>query len=241
MNISEIVQIPLAPENCVMGFGRTIIVAPHADDESLGCGGVIALLRKFNLPVHILLLTDGTLSHPNSTEYPSDKLRDLREEEIIEAAKCLDVTPENLIFCRYKDRQLPDQDSEDFESAVKNISKIFEILKPQSVFVPWRRDPHPDHRSAYNLIKKANENAAKLYEYPIWLKELGESGDTPTSEEVMPFRLDISSVLNQKIEAISAHKSQITDLINDDPNGFRISEEMLNDFNVPYETFYISK
>ena len=241
MKIFDAEQFPLAPENCVMGFGTTIIVAPHADDESIGCGGVISLLRKFGLPVYILLLTDGTLSHPNSKDYPPEKLRDLREKEIIEAGKILNVSPQNLIFCRYKDRHLPNQNSDNFDEAAKDISKIFDILKPSSIFVPWRRDPHPDHRASYELIKTANKNFAKLYEYPIWLEELGENEDEPKNDEVMPFRLNISSVLTQKLEAISAHKSQITDLINDDPEGFRLSEEMLHDLNVPYETFFISK
>ena len=241
MKMVDTELVSLAPENCVMGFGTTIIVAPHADDESIGCGGVISLLRKFGLPVYILLLTDGTLSHPNSKEFPTEKLRDLREQEIIDAGKILNVNAENLIFCRYKDRHLPNQNSDNFEEAVKNISKIFDILKPSSIFVPWRRDPHPDHRASYELIKTANKNFAKLYEYPIWLKDLGENGDEPKNDEVMSFRLDISSVLNQKLEAISAHKSQITDLINDDPEGFRLSEEMFHDLNVPYETFFISK
>lgn len=241
INLLEIEKIPLAPENCVAGFGTTIIVTPHADDETLGCGGVIALLRKFDLPVYILLLTDGTLSHPNSREYPPNKLRDLREREIIEAAETLGVDAEKLIFCRYKDRNLPNQDSNDFKSVVKNISKIFEIIQPESIFVPWRRDPHPDHRAAFEITKKANVDSSKMYEYPIWLKELGNSEDAPQIDEVIPFRININSVLVQKMRALSAHQSQISDLINDDPAGFRISSEMLNDFNVPYETFFMSK
>ena len=241
INLSEIEKIPLAPENCVMGFGTTIIITPHADDESLGCGGVIALLRKFGLSVYILLMTDGTLSHPNSKEFPAEKLRELREQEIIEAAKNLGVDAENLIFCRYKDRNLPNQDSNDFELAVKIVSKIFDIIQPESIFVPWRRDPHPDHRAAFEITKKANVENSKIYEYPIWLKELGNDEDAPKIDEAMPFRINISSVLEQKLKAIYAHRSQISDLINDDPAGFRISSEMLNDFNVPYETFFISK
>ena len=105
---------------------------------------------------------------------------------------------------------------------------------------PLRRDPHPDHRAAFDLINAANNNA-KLYEYPIWLKELGESEDFPKAEESMPFRINISSALQQKQNAISCHRSQISDLINDDPAGFRLSEEMLAQFNVNYETFFISK
>ena len=114
------------------------------------------------------------------------------------------------------------------------------LIRPQSIFVPWRRDPHPDHKAAFQLINSADTSIAKIYEYPIWLKELGEAGDEPTSEEAMAFRLNISSVLAQKQAAISKHRSQTTDLINDAPNGFRLSAEMLDEFNVPYETFFIS-
>lgn len=124
MKMVDTELFPLAPENCVMGFGTTIIVAPHADDESIGCGGVISLLRKFGLPVYILLLTDGTLSHPNSKDYPPEKLRDLREKEIMEAGKILNVSPQNMIFCRYKDRHLPNQNSDNFEEAVKIYQKF---------------------------------------------------------------------------------------------------------------------
>lgn len=241
MNQINFDKIPLAPEQCVTGFGTTLVVAPHADDESLGCGGVIALLRKYGQTVYILLLSDGTLSHPNSKEYPAEKLRDLREKELIDASSILGVAEENIIFGRYPDRNVPVISDERFESAVKSISKMLDVIKPKSIFVPWRRDPHPDHKAAFQLINSAETLNAKIYEYPIWLTELGQSGDEPTSQESMPFRLNISSVLSKKQEAISQHRSQITDLIGDDPNGFRLSQEMLNHFNVPYETFFISK
>lgn len=241
MNQINLNTIPLAPEQCVTGFGTTLIVVPHADDESLGCGGVISLLRKYGQTVYILLLSDGTLSHPNSKEYPAEKLRDLREKELIEASAILGVAEENIIFGRYPDRNVPTIGDQRFETSVKSISKMLEAIKPHSIFVPWRRDPHPDHQASFQLINSAETYNAKIYEYPIWLKELGQSGDEPTSDESMPFRLNISSVLAQKQDAISKHRSQITDLINDDPNGFRLSQQMLDQFNVPYETFFISK
>jgi len=234
-------NIPLAPEQCVTGFGTTLIVAPHADDESLGCGGVISLLRKYGQTVFILLLSDGTMSHPNSREYSAEKLRDLREKELIDACVILNVPEENIIFCRYPDRSVPSVGDNRFESAANSISKLLSIIKPQSIFVPWRRDPHPDHKAAFQLVNAADTAHAKLYEYPIWLEELGISGDEPGADESMPFRLNISSVLSQKQEAVSKHLSQITDLINDDPEGFRLSSEMLDRFNVDYETFFISK
>lgn len=241
MNLNKVENTALAPEQCVTGFGKTLIVAPHADDESLGCGGLISLLRKYHQSVYILLLSDGTLSHPNSKEYPAQKLRDLREQELINAASKLGVDAENIIFCRYKDRSVPNQSDAYFANAVDSISKMLDILKPESIFVPWRRDPHPDHRAAFQLLKEANNSAGKIYEYAIWLEELGESGDFPTDEEATAFRLDISSVMQNKQDAVSCHISQISDLISDDPEGFKLSEEMLGKFKKPYETFFITK
>ncbi|KQT18489.1 hypothetical protein ASG31_07145 [Chryseobacterium sp. Leaf404] len=234
-------NIPLAPEQCVTGFGTTLIMAPHADDESLGCGGVISLLRKYGQSVYIVLLSDGTLSHPNSREYPSEKLRDLREKELLDAAKVLNVDADHIIFCRFKDRSVPSSGSEEFEEAVRKISRMIALIKPQSIFVPWRRDPHPDHKAAFQLLEASQTFNAKIYEYPIWLSELGNENDLPKPDEAMPFRLNISSVLHKKLEAFAMHRSQITDLISDDPEGFKLSENMLNRFKVPYETFYISK
>ncbi len=234
-------NIPLAPEQCITGFGTTLIVAPHADDESLGCGGAIALLRRYGHEVFILLLSDGTLSHPNSREYPAEKLRDLREAELGNAAAILGVPAENIILCRHKDRNVPAAGSAGFEAAVQSISGLLRKLNPQSLFVPWRRDPHPDHRAAFQLIKAANMQGAKMYEYPVWLEELGHSEDVPKEAEVTPFRLDISSVLEQKQKAIAAHLSQTTNLITDDPEGFTLSQTMLDRFKVPFETFFLPK
>ena len=241
MDQIKIENIAVAPEHCVMGLGTTLIVAPHADDESLACGGVISLLRKYNQTVYILLLSDGTLSHPNSVEYPAEKLRNLRENELLTAARALDVPVENIIFCRYRDRQVPGLQNPHFDQALSNMNKIIEIIGPQSIFVPWRKDPHPDHIAAYELIDNASTNGAKIYEYAVWINAIGCAADFPSVNEIIPFKLDISSVLNKKQNAISAHQSQISDLIPDDPDGFRLSPEMLAHFNQPYELFYISK
>jgi len=231
----------ILPGQFVQNFGRTLIVAPHADDESLGCGGVIALLSKYRQPVHLLLMSGGPLSHPNSKEYPAEKLRDLREYEFKKAAAILGVTEDQLIFTRYKDRSVPHEDLPGFQKAVAHIDETLSQLRPSSIFVPWRRDPHPDHRATWQIFNKANRDGARLYEYPIWLQQLGDEPDLPTNEEVDVLKIDISAVLEIKQEAIAAHQSQLTDLISDDPAGFQLSPDMLDQFNVPYEMFFTAK
>jgi LmbE family N-acetylglucosaminyl deacetylase len=241
INLSDTGKIPLENAEFVRTFDKTLIVAPHPDDESLGCGGAIALLRKFGVEVEILAVSDGTLSHPNSVKFPREKLRELRERELIEAAKILDVDEANITFFRYPDRNVPNENSPQFNEAVARCREYLTKIIPQTIFVPWRRDPHPDHRAAYQLFNAAKGENQQIIEYPIWLYELAESSDAPLESEVTAFRLDINSVVETKQKAIRAHRSQITNLIDDDAQGFRLSEEVLQNFAVPFEIYLTKK
>jgi LmbE family N-acetylglucosaminyl deacetylase len=82
---------------------RALIVAPHPDDETLGCGGAIALLRSIGCDVRVLVVSDGTLSHPNSQKYPPLALRELRESETISALAVLGVDATTINFLRLPD------------------------------------------------------------------------------------------------------------------------------------------
>ncbi len=241
LTLTDTEKVPLVPEKSVKEFGKTLIVAPHPDDESLGCGGAIALLRKNNLDVSILVLSDGTLSHPNSVKYPKEKLRDLRENELQKAAEILGVSRENLTFFRWLDRAVPNNTSPEFLPAVERCRNYLTQTNPQTIFVPWRRDPHPDHRAAFELLSAAKSENQTIIEYPIWLYELAQSEDAPLETEVEAFRLDIKSVIETKQRAIRAHVSQITDLIDDDAQGFRLSEDILANFAVPFEIYLRGK
>ncbi len=234
-------KITLETEEFVLTFGKTLFVAPHPDDESLGCGGAIALLRNVGAEVEILVVSDGTLSHPNSVKFPKEKLRNLRENELIEAAKILGVSETNITFFRYPDRNVPSENLPKFDEAVNHCREYLTDAKPQTIFVPWRRDPHPDHRAVYQLFAAAKSKNQTIIEYPIWLYELAASDDAPLQTEVTAFRLDIISVVETKQKAIRAHRSQVTDLIDDDAQGFRLSEEVLQNFAVPFELYLQSR
>ena len=69
----------LNTEGLSRDLGRVMIVAPHPDDESLGCGGLIAQLKAQKAEVWVLFLTNGEASHPNSLSYPAKKLGRLKK------------------------------------------------------------------------------------------------------------------------------------------------------------------
>ena len=166
----------------VTKLGPVLVMAPHPDDESLGCGGTLARLRQLGYPVHVLFVSDGTLSHPNSASYPAPKLRDLRETEAREALKILGVAAEACTFMRLPDRRIPTQDEPGFADAVAVVMALLNQLKPVALLMPWQRDPHPDHRACWQIGQRAAQKVTvqpRILEYLIWLWELGTPTDWP--------------------------------------------------------------
>ena len=78
--LANLTALPLLSPGTVAGWGPTLVVAPHQDDESLGCGGAIALLAQAGVPVRVLFVSDGTKSHVGSPSYPPERLRATRED-----------------------------------------------------------------------------------------------------------------------------------------------------------------
>jgi LmbE family N-acetylglucosaminyl deacetylase len=225
-------------------LGRTLVLAPHPDDESLGCGGTIALLRKAGIPVYVAFVTDGTLSHPNSPTYPAPRLRDLREAEALAALRILNVPEANVVFLRIPDRHVPAPGQVGFKEAVQLVFEVMKWAQPQAVLVPYERDPHPDHRATYQLLRAIAANVPappRVLEYLVWLYELGQPDDFASLTERQVLRVDIERVMPQKKQAIAAHQSQVTHLIDDDPTAFYLSPELLRHFDTPDEVFLESK
>ena len=97
-----------------------IVVAPHPDDESLACGGLIADACRQGLRGKVVIVSDGAGSHPNSKAYPPDRLRALREEEARQAGAELGLRPEDMLFLGLPDRFVPSE-GEEAERAIGAI------------------------------------------------------------------------------------------------------------------------
>lgn len=215
-----------------IAVNRALIVAPHPDDETLGCGGAIALLRSISCDVSVLVISDGTLSHPRSLKYPRLALRELRESETISALAILGVAARAIKFLRLPDGSVSKQNA-DFRNYLDQIA-------PQLVFLPLRCDPHPDHRASFQLVSHALTSlnmALRRIEYPIWDWDEKQRGNWDNDARLTSWRLDISSVVELKQQAIASYRSQITNLIDDDPEGFRLTSEMLANFTRPVEVY----
>jgi LmbE family N-acetylglucosaminyl deacetylase len=216
-----------------------LVVAPHPDDETLGCAGAIALLRLRGYTVQILVVSDGTQSHPNSRKYPAPILRDLRETETRCAMALLGVEPSHITFLQLLDGAVPNAGAPNFQAAVNQCHAYLRSANPKIVFAPWRADPHPDHRATWQMVSAALEQgsfSSRVIEYPIWDWD-PQQRQLLNQYSTHPWRLDIAEVVTLKQQAIAAYLSQTTDLIDDDPTGFRLTPRMLQNFAQPWEIY----
>ena len=234
-------QPTLHPHADLHTWTTTLVFAPHPDDESLGCGGLIALLRERGQAVHVVFVSDGAMSHPNSRRYDRARRVSLREQEATEACAELGVAPQNITFLRYRDTEVPRRNSPGFDAAVEQVNRLITEIGPSHVLVPWRRDPHCDHRGTWEICRAARElqdNPPHWVEYPIWMWNSDRVEELPLPGEVVSWRLDVSEQLDRKWRAVDRHVSQLTRMIDDDPEGFMLEEAMLANFRRPTELYF---
>jgi LmbE family N-acetylglucosaminyl deacetylase len=158
----------------------------------------------------------------------------------LEALAILGVSPHDCTFMRQKDTQVAVPDKSGFDEAVAFMYDLIDRVKPQTILVPWRRDPHRDHRASWQILMSAlarSSTKPRVLEYLIWLWELGNETDMPRRDEMNVWCVPIESVMDQRRQAIAAHRSQVSRLISDDPTAFYLSPELLTHFETPRELF----
>ena len=237
---TQLRSLPVATLAERTGTAPMLVLAPHPDDETLGCGGLIASACASAQKVFVLVLTDGTGSHPSSASYPAAKLAELRQQESRRAAEALGLDAGSVAFLGLPDTRAPHA-GEAAEQAAQAIARHAEACGARTIFTTWRHDPHGDHGSASKLgAHAAALTGARLFEYPVW-------GWTLPPEQMLScgalsgFRLDVREHLAAKRCAIACHRSQLGQVIEDDPEGFVMEQRFVALFTGDYEVFVESE
>ncbi len=228
-------NLPIADVDTIVGRGRTLILAPHPDDESLGCGGLIAeLCRQGRTPL-VVVLTDGTGSHPGSSTMNAAALQRLREQEATDAVRALGLTDTDaLVFMRLRDTAAPHAGPA-FEEAVTRLAAL--AADCETICAPWAHDPHCDHVAAHLMAcAVAARTGIRHRAYPVWGWTLPRDTSLPPGQ-ARGWRLDIARDVSAKRSAVTAHRSQHGCLIDDDPEGFTLPSALLTACLRPYEVY----
>lgn len=229
-------RLPVASLDAILGTGGLVVVAPHPDDESLGCGGLIALASAANRPVRLVVLSDGCGSHTHSLLYPPERLRALREVETLTAVAELGLASDTVRFLRLPDARVPSKGPQ-AEAAAESIVEAAQTCAAGAVCVTWGHDPHCDHQAAAAIVALARPRliGARIFAYPVWGHTLPAEADVGAAPSGV--RLDVTGAIAAKRQAVARHASQTTALIADDPEGFRLEPAMIDRLCGCYEPF----
>lgn len=196
-----------------------LVVAAHPDDPDFGVAGTAARLVRDGHVVHYLMLTSGDAGSDDPS-IPPDELVRVREAEQEEAARILGLS--GVSFLRYPDGEL--------QPTLELRKAIVRVMRHLQVDVVLCQDPrslvdedntylnHPDHRAAGQAALDAAFPAAGN---PSAFRDLLAEGLKPykvkevwlyfTNGQHVNHFVDISETIEQKIDALAAHASQIGD------------------------------
>lgn len=214
------------------GIRRLVVLAAHPDDETLGAGGLMRASAAADIPVDVVIATDGEASHPDSpTHTPADLAR-LRRAEVAAAVAVL--APRAAVrYLGLRDGGL----ASEVDRLTAAIREHVGDLGVGAILVaPWRDDGHVDHDTVGAAAAQvARETGALLLEYPIWAWHWGERDDLPWSQlRVLP--LD-DETLAAKRRALATHVTQVAPLSDAPGDEVLLSPRMRTHFDRSFETF----
>jgi len=164
---------------------KILILAPHADDEVIGCGG---LLLKYAKQCDVICLTDGRYG---DQQLKQNEMIEIRKKEFVSVMQKLRVNDFNLL--NIEDTKLKD--------SYDNFTNI-DFKNYDYVFIPNHLDQHPDHKAVFSLLMQAyNENLinqnTKIAMYEVW-------GTLLLPNDY----IDISNLEKEKRDIINIYQSQ---------------------------------
>jgi LmbE family N-acetylglucosaminyl deacetylase len=188
-----------------------LVLAPHQDDETLGCGGLLFLKRTEGATVRIAYITDGTASHPLHPTLTPGMIAGHRQAEARHAMNLLGVEQSGLQFLGVPDGMLSHLGVPAADELVSRIAAVLRQVQPDEIFLPCRHDGSSEHDAAFLLVARALEQTGqrpRIMQFPVWSWWNPRLLIRPIITSRRVWRMDFRGYENVKREALAAYRSQ---------------------------------
>lgn len=180
-----------------------IVVAPHPDDETLGCGGTILRHIHNGDCVYWLIVTSINEINGFTAQEVSE-----REKEINRVRNCYQF--QNVLHAGIFTTQV---DQESSKELVRKISDIFREINPNIVYMPFKGDIHSDHKVIFDAVSSCTKSFRYSSIQRVLCYETISETDfsiDPTETKFSPnVFIDITDYIDQKIEIMKLYKTEI--------------------------------
>ncbi|WP_107942125.1 PIG-L deacetylase family protein [Metasolibacillus fluoroglycofenilyticus] len=182
---------------------KIVIVTPHPDDETLGCGGTILKNIERGYKVIWLIIT-------KAGNFVSNEWKDKRAREIKRVTRLYKF--EKTIELNFEAAAL---DQVSCSRLIAGISEAFKEIQPNIVYVPYPSDIHSDHKAVFD----ATMACTKWFRYPsvekVFAYETLSETDFTINPDANNFRpnvfVNIDKFLDKKIEIMNIYESEVSD------------------------------
>jgi N-acetylglucosamine malate deacetylase 1 len=184
-------------------MNKVLVIAPHPDDETLGCGGVILRHKSIGDQIFWLIVTVA----PEDIGYTSEQISK-RTQEIDTVQRAYGFS--SVYQCGFTTTML---DVIPRAKIIKKISEVFQKVEPHIVYLPYCGDVHTDHQVVFD----ATSSCLKWFRYPSVKKALAYETLSETDFDINPVHLgfrpnvfvDISPFLEKKIEIMKIYHNEM--------------------------------
>jgi len=198
-----------------------LVIAPHQDDETLGCGGLLATASQLGLRPQVAFLTDGAASHTGSASWPAERLAKTRRREALAALSLLGVPRRDICFLGWTDAQPYRAGEAAYAATLKRLAHWITPVQPRSLWSPWPGEKHCDHVAAGEL---AADLALRLPSRPLCMDYLvwGWAEPDLAIAQARVWALTCSQTIDVRRRALACHRTQVSNLIADAEFSFQI-------------------
>ncbi len=169
---------------------RVLVLAPHPDDDIIGCGGALRLYHERGATITTVYMTDG---RRGGEAEAGEDLVSIRQSEAERAAAIIGI--DDLVFLSNKDGELSTS-----RNAAVDLGAIIRDFVPEAVFLPFLLDDHPDHMATSRVFLSAIKSTPEVlcYCYGVW-----------TPLPAFNVVVDVTPYQELKERALREHRSQI--------------------------------
>lgn len=182
---------------------NTVVISPHPDDETLGCGGTLLKHKKNNDNIYWIIVTELS----EKMGFNKNQINN-RQQEIKKVSK--EYSFNRVFQLEYSAVSL---DTIPLQNLIEDVSNIFKNINPEIIYLPFRNDIHTDHRVVFDVVI----SCTKSFRYPsikrvLAYETISETEFAPPLNENI-FKpncfSNISNFIDRKIEIMKIYKSEI--------------------------------
>ena len=178
---------------------RILVIAPHPDDEVMGCGGTIAKYSQKGEEIYLCIATKAYVP-----DWSEEFLKE-RPKEIEKVNKILGI--KRTYFLDFPTVRLDTLPQKELNDA---ISKVMREVQPEVLYIPHSGDLNKDHRLVFEAALVASRPVVSSVKKILSYETLSETEWGSAIEPFAPnFYEDINETLEKKIEAMKIYKSEV--------------------------------